>query len=84
MSAGFSLSEVFGLATVVSAVFCASADFVFSAGAFVAGCAVLVSASFPFCCSLVAEAADVSSFLGSLTGLGVSFCFAFTSSVAIS
>ena len=83
------MSEVFGLATVVSAAFGASTGFtssaglvVFSAGAVAAGCSVL--ASVPFDWSLVAEVAGVSSFLGSFTGLGVSFCFSFTSSVAIS
>ena len=89
LSDGVSLSEVFGLATVVSATFGASTGFafsavffVFSAGAVAVGCSVL--ASVPFDWSLVAEAAGVSSFLGSFTGLEVSFCFAFTSSVAIS
>ena len=75
---------MFGLATVVSAVFGASACFVFSVGVVAAGCSDLVAASFPFDWLLVAEVSGVFSFLDSFTGLGVSFCFAFTSSVAIS
>ena len=92
LSAGFSLSEVFGLATVVSAVFGASTGFVFSAGfvvfsvgAVAAGCSFL--ASVPYVWSRVAEVA-VWSFLSSVTGVLIAFllssCFSFTSSVAIS